>query len=64
MSYTTETLKEFDYEIQSLSIGQTENTFYLKGNQLNALSLRNILSKKGVMVNNEYKLLTYLQTSS
>ena len=53
--------KEFDYEIQSLSIGQTENTFYLKGNQLNALSLRNILSKKGVMVNNEYKLLTYLQ---
>ena len=53
--------KEFDYEIQSLSIGQTKNTFYLKGNELNALCLRSILAKKGVMVNNEYKLLTYLQ---
>lgn len=54
-------LEEFDYEIQSLSIGQTKNTFYLKGNELNALCLRNILAKKGVMVNSEYKLLTYLQ---
>ena len=54
-------LEEFDYEIQSLSIGQTKNTFYLKGNELNALCLRSILAKKGVMVNNEYKLLTYLQ---
>ena len=53
--------KEFDYEIKSLSIGQIKNTFYLKGHELNALALRNILSKKGVMVSNEYKLLTYLQ---
>ena len=51
----------FDYVLQAITIGGIKNTFSINGSEFNALSLRSILSKRGVMVTSEYKALSFLQ---